>query len=160
LATDAVLIDEGLPMFDWVESALIMSALTALGAASKVGASGLRQPAVPVKLCRMKRELIALILILAIGLQGSLAAFAATSPSMPTECQTTASAHSDASQDSCCPNGQHAKSCCLDLCLFTVGGVVSPIALSWFDQPSEAPATKPAIFSSRGDSPLIRPPIL
>jgi hypothetical protein len=108
----------------------------------------------------MKRELIALILILAIGLQGSLAAFAATSPLMSTDCQSTVATHADAAQDSCCPKGQHAMSCCLDLCLSTVGTIVSPVALSWFDQPSEALATKPAIFSSRGDSPLIRPPIL
>jgi hypothetical protein len=104
----------------------------------------------------MKRELIALILILAIGVQGSLPAFAATS----TDCQTTVAAHSDAAQDSCCPKGQHVMSCCLDLCLSTVGTIVSPIALTWFDRPSEAVVTKPAIFYSRGDSPLIRPPIL
>jgi hypothetical protein len=108
----------------------------------------------------MKRELIALILILAIGLQSSLAAFAATSTLMSSDCHTTAAAHSDAAQDSCCPKGQHAMSCCLDLCLSTVGTIVSPQALTWFDRPSEAMATEPAIFSSRGDSPLIRPPIL
>jgi hypothetical protein len=108
----------------------------------------------------MKRELIALILILAIGLQGSLAAFAATSALMSTDCQSTAAAHSDAAQDSCCPKGQRAMSCCLDLCLSTLGATVSPIALTSLDRPSEPLASKPAIFSSRGDSPLIRPPIL
>jgi hypothetical protein len=108
----------------------------------------------------MKRELIALILMLAIGLQGSMAAFAATSPLMSSDCQTTATAHADAAQDSCCPKGQHAMSCCLDLCLSTVGTIASPMALTWFDRPSEAVATKPAIFSSRGDLPLIRPPVL
>jgi hypothetical protein len=123
-------------------------------------AGGLRRPTMPVKLGCMKRELIALILILAIGLQGTLAAFAATSPFMSTDCQTTTAAHSDGAQASCCPKGQHARSCCLDLCLSTVGTIVSPIALTWFDRPSEVLATKPAIFSSRGDSPLIRPPIL
>jgi hypothetical protein len=108
----------------------------------------------------MKRELIALILILAIGLQGYMAAFAATSPLMSADCQTTAATHADAAQDSCCPKGQHAMSCCLDLCLSTVGATVSPIGLSWFYRPSEPVTSKPAIFSSRGDSPLIRPPIL
>jgi hypothetical protein len=108
----------------------------------------------------MKRELIALILILASGLQGSLAAFAASSPLMSTECQTTAVAHSDASQDSCCPKGQGAMSCCLDLCLSTVGTTVSPVALAWFAPPAVLLAIKPSIFTSRGDSPLIRPPIL
>jgi hypothetical protein len=108
----------------------------------------------------MKRELIALTLILAIGLQGSLAAFAASSPLMSADCQTTAVAHSDASQDSCCPKGQRAMSCCLDLCLSTVGATVSPIALAWFAPPAVLLAIKPSIFTSRGDSPLIRPPIL
>jgi hypothetical protein len=108
----------------------------------------------------MKREIIALILMLAIGLQGSMAAFAATSPSMSTDCQTTAMGHSDASQDSCCPKGQHAMSCCLDLCLSSVGATVSPIALGLFSAPAELQVTTSSVFSSRGDSPLIRPPIL
>jgi hypothetical protein len=106
----------------------------------------------------MKREFTVLILMLVIGLQGSLAAFAATSPLMSTDCQSTAAVPSE--QDSCCPKGQHAMSCCLDLCLSTLGATVSPITLSWFDRPSNQLATKPAIFTSRGDSPLIRPPIL
>jgi hypothetical protein len=105
----------------------------------------------------MKRQLIALILMLAIGLEGSVAAFAAPSPAS-TDCQATA--HSRASQESCCPIGQRAMSCCLDLCLLTVGATVSQIALTWFIPPSELMVAKPAIFSSRGDSPLIRPPIL
>jgi hypothetical protein len=108
----------------------------------------------------MKRELTALILMIAIGLQGSLAAFAATSPLMSTDCGTTAVVYSDASQDACCPKGQYAMSCCLDLCLSTVGATVPPIALIRFAPPAELLATKPAIFTSRGDSPLIRPPIL
>jgi hypothetical protein len=79
---------------------------------------------------------------------------------MSTGCQTSAAAHSDATQDSCCPKGQHI-SCCLDLCLSTIGTIASPMAaLTGFDRQSEAVATKLAIFSSRGDSPLIRPPIL
>jgi hypothetical protein len=108
----------------------------------------------------MKRQLFALVLMLAIGLQGSVAAFAATSPLMSADCQTTAVAYFDASQDSCCPKGQRAMSCCLDLCLSTMGATVSPIALTWFASPAELLAIKPAIFSSCGDSPLIRPPIL
>jgi hypothetical protein len=109
----------------------------------------------------MKRELVILILMIAIGLQGSLAAFAATSPLMSTDCQTTATARSDASQDSCCPTGQHAMSCCLDLCLSSAGAAVSPaIPLRWFAPSAPVKAAGTSIFSSRGDSPLIRPPIL
>jgi hypothetical protein len=108
----------------------------------------------------MKREFVALILMLALSLQGSLVAFAATSPLMSADCQSTAATHADAAQDSCCPKNQHAMSCCLDLCLSTLGATVSPIAFTWFDRPSEPVAIKAAIFSFRGDSPLIRPPIL
>jgi hypothetical protein len=108
----------------------------------------------------MKRELIALILILVIGLQGSMAAFASTSPLKSTDCQTTAMAHADASQDTCCPKGQRAMSCCLDLCLSTLGATVSPTALALIATPAKLQAVNSSIFISRGDSPLIRPPIL
>jgi hypothetical protein len=108
----------------------------------------------------MKREFIALIFVLAIGLQGTMAAVAATSSLMSTDCQTATMAHSGASQDSCCPKGQRAMSCCLDLCLSTVGATVSPTALTWFSPPAKLQTAKSSIFSSRGDSPLIRPPIL
>jgi hypothetical protein len=120
----------------------------------------LRSIIVTAMLRLMKRELIALILMIAIGLQGSMAAFASTSPLMSADCQTTAMAHSDASQDSCCPKGQHAMSCCLDLCLSTVGATASPIVLTIFTAPADLQVATSSIFSSRGDSPLIRPPIL
>jgi hypothetical protein len=108
----------------------------------------------------MKRELVVLILMIAIGLQGSLAAFAATSPLMSTDCHTTTTALSDASQDSCCPKGQHAMRCCLDLCVSTIGAAVAPpIPLDWFAPSAPVMAARTSIFSSRGDSPLIRPPI-
>jgi hypothetical protein len=108
----------------------------------------------------MKRKLIALILMLAIGLQGTMAAFAATSALMSTDCRSTAMGHADASQDSCCPKGQRAMSCCLDVCLSSVGATASPIVLTSFSPAAKLPAAKASIFFSRGDSPLIRPPIL
>jgi hypothetical protein len=107
----------------------------------------------------MKRQLVAVILMLVIGLHGSLAAFAATSPLMSADCQTTTSS-SDVSQNSCCPKGQHALSCCLDLCLSTIGVTVSPLASTWFARSAPVLPANSSIFSSRGDSPLIRPPIL
>jgi hypothetical protein len=125
-----------------------------------VGTGGLRQLALPAKLRGVKRQFIALFLMLAIGLQGSAAAFAATSLLMSTDCQTTAVVHAGAAQNSCCPKGQRAMSCCLDVCLLTVGAAVSPLAFTWSTPPSELLAAEPAIFFSRGDSPLIRPPIL
>jgi hypothetical protein len=125
-----------------------------------VGADRLLRFVVAVKLWCMKRQLIAVILMLAIGLQGSMAAFAATSTVMSTDCQTTATSLPDASQDSCCPKGQRAMSCCLDLCLSNVAVTVSPPASEWYARSVAALPAQTSIFSSRGDSPLIRPPIL
>jgi hypothetical protein len=51
-------------------------------------------------------------------------------------------------------------SCCLDLCLSTVGVVVLPVALAWIAPSTLALPAPISTFSSRGDSPLIRPPIL
>jgi hypothetical protein len=122
-------------------------------------ADGLPRRPKAVKLLSMKRQLIALVVMLAIGLHGTMTAFAATSPLMPIDCQLAAIAHADAIQDSCCPKGQHAMSCCLDLCLSTAGVTESPAALTWFARSAPALPDHTSIFSSRGDSPLIRPPI-
>ena len=110
----------------------------------------------------MKRQLIALIVMLAIGLQGSLVAFAGTSLVMSADCQTSAGSHSNASEDCCCPRGQHTMSCCLDACMGTIAGVVTttPQVLNWLGSAALLPQFLSIRFSSRGDSPLIRPPIL
>ena len=109
----------------------------------------------------MKRQLIALIVMLAISLQGSMVAFAGTSLLM-TDCQTSAGSHPNASQDSCCHRGQHTMSCCLDACMGTIAGVVTttPQVLNWLGSAALLPQFLSIRFSSRGDSPLIRPPIL
>jgi hypothetical protein len=119
-----------------------------------------RRPGVNIP--AMKRQFIALIVMLAIGLQGSVVAFAGISPLMSTDCQTAAISHSDAAQDSCCPKGQHSMSCCLDACAGTVAGAaaVIPQALNFLGSPSLLPQFRSTHLSSRGDSPLIRPPIL
>jgi hypothetical protein len=104
----------------------------------------------------MKRQLIALIVILALGLQGSLVAFAASA--MVSDC-TTSAASPDTSK-SCCPSGLHTASCCLDVCLATVAVTVSPASLVWYGRKDRALPFHTAIFASHGDSPLIRPPIL
>jgi hypothetical protein len=110
----------------------------------------------------MKRQFIALIVVLAIGLQGSVVAFAGISPLMSTDCQTAAISHSDVAQDSCCPKGQHSMSCCLEACAGTVAGAatVIPQALHLLGSTSLLPQFRSTHLSSRGDSPLIRPPIL
>jgi len=116
----------------------------------------------PVKLFHMNRQLIAVIVMLVIGLQSSVVAFAAISPLMSTDCQTATSSRSDASQDSCCPKGQRTMSCCLDACAGSVAGVaaMTPQALDWHGHAMLLPQFRTAHFSSCGDSPLIRPPIL
>jgi len=110
----------------------------------------------------MKRQLIALIVMLAIGLQGSLVAFAGISPLMTTDCQTAGASHSGSSQGSCCPKGHHTMSCCLEACVGTVAGAVmaTPRVLKSVGSQPLLQQFLSTRFSSRGDSPLIRPPIL
>lgn len=112
------------------------------------------------KLCSMKRELLALLVTLALLLQGSAAAFAAASPVMSTDCRTIAAARADVSPEQCCPKGQHAMSCCLDLCASSVAMTMSPVPSGLPLVPTTVRAAKPPMFFSRSDSPLIRPPIL
>ena len=75
----------------------------------------------------MKRQLIALIAMLALGLQGSLVALAAAAPPMA-DCQTPAHSQ-DVVHKSCCPSGLHTASCCLDACLSAVAVTVTPAPL-------------------------------
>jgi hypothetical protein len=125
-----------------------------------VDADSLLPTSTGIKVCGMQRQLVVLILLLAIGLQGSVAAFAMTSPVMSPDCQTSAISHSGMSQDSCCPRGQHAMSCCLELCLSNVAANLSPTAFNWYSRAAPALSALASNFSSRGDSPQIRPPIL
>jgi hypothetical protein len=106
----------------------------------------------------MKRQLIAIIVMLAIALQGSAVALAGIS----THCQAAGVSHSATSQDSCCPKGQHTMSCCLTACVGSVAGAVTtaPEALKRLGSATLLPQLRSTRFSSRGDSPLIRPPIL
>jgi hypothetical protein len=109
----------------------------------------------------MKRQLIALIVILAIGLQGSLVAFAAAATLMQSDCQTTVQGQ-HAADKSCCPSGVHTTSCCSDACpaALAVVTTASPAFLVWYCRTAPTLQLGTAAFFSRGDSPLIRPPIL
>jgi hypothetical protein len=106
----------------------------------------------------MKRQIIALLVILAVGLQGSVSALA--SAAMQYNCTTSAVSHSDNPQESCCPSGQHSPSCCLDACVIAVGVTASPAFSIWHVLTAQPLQFRFMTFSSRGDSPLIRPPIL
>jgi hypothetical protein len=53
-------------------------------------------------------------------------------------------------------------SCCLEACMGIVAGIVTttPQVLNWLRSTTLIPQFLSTQFSSRGDSPLIRPPIL
>jgi len=110
----------------------------------------------------VKRQLIAWILLIVLGLEASLA-LAAISTSLQSDCHTSES-HADTSHKACCPSGAHTgartMSCCLD-----VGGVglaipMAPVSVAWYGRSAPLPMGSTASFLTRGDSPLIRPPIL
>jgi hypothetical protein len=107
----------------------------------------------------MKRQLVALIMMLAIGLQGSLTAFAAGPPAMQSDCQTSADSQ-DIAQKSCCPSGLHSVGCCLDACVAVIAIATSPVCLPWYGRAAPPAQLCISTFFSHGDSPLIRPPIL
>jgi hypothetical protein len=100
--------------------------------------------------------LLVLILMLAVCLQTAPVLFAA-SPQMPSECQTASAVHSDTS---CCPGGVHSVSCCLETCLMAANIALAPLPLVWNGHSALEPQLEVSLFSSRGDAPLIRPPIL
>jgi hypothetical protein len=110
----------------------------------------------------MKRRLTALILMLAMGMQGSLVAFAAAQPLMQPDCQTSTDSVA-APHNSCCPgSGARPASCCLDACLAVAAVALPafPASLVSYARPTPERHFGTANFFSRGDSPLIRPPIL
>lgn len=108
----------------------------------------------------MKRQLTALILMLAMGLQGSVIAFAAVQPLMQSDCESSMDSVV-ALHKACCPgSGVHPASCCLDACLAAVALPASSAFLVSYRHPTPGRHFGTANFFSRGDAPLIRPPIL
>jgi hypothetical protein len=107
----------------------------------------------------MKRQFIALFVVLAVALQGSVAAFAGNSSAMYSDCRSAVESPSDFAHKSCCPDSLYAMSCCLDACVASVALTVSPASLVWYGRTAQPRQFRAATFSSRGDSPLIRPPI-
>jgi hypothetical protein len=107
----------------------------------------------------MKRPLMALLLTLAIGVQGSLAAFAAVTPTMQPDGQMATKNHHAASH-TCCPDNGSRASCCPDACVAAVAVTPSAGLLAWQGRTAPAIHFQSTTFSSRGESPLVRPPIL
>ena len=104
----------------------------------------------------MRRQIIGLVLILAVCLQTAPVLFAAVRQ-MPSECQTVSEVHSE---KSCCPSGVHTTNCCLDACLMAGSVSAASLPLVWMGHSTFDPQFQGSAFSSRGDAPLIRPPIL
>jgi hypothetical protein len=100
--------------------------------------------------------LIVMGLMLAIGLQSSPAIFAAAL-SAPSECQ---SASEMSAQKSCCPSGIYVASCCLDACMMAASISLGAIPMIWNGHSTFDPQFVVSTFNTRGDAPLIRPPIL
>jgi hypothetical protein len=108
----------------------------------------------------MKRQFIAWIVLIVLGLQGSLV-LAAAPPSMQPDCQTSMESRADtAHKKPCCPSGAHTMSCCLDVGVMAMAISTTPLSVAWYGRSALIPVWRTARFSSRGDSPLIRPPIL
>jgi hypothetical protein len=108
----------------------------------------------------MKRQLTALILMLAMGMQGSLVAFAGVAPLMQSGCQSSMYSLA-APHQACCPgSGSHPAGCCLDACVAAVALPALPASPVSYSRPTPERYFGTVNFFSRGDSPLIRPPIL
>jgi hypothetical protein len=104
----------------------------------------------------MKRQAIAILVLLALVLQGSMAAFAFPSAGAGKACPMGISA---SSAKSCCAHHAHVTNCCLDECASIIAMPLATASLTWqaFSQPV-LPSEKAAL-ASRDDAPLIRPPI-
>ena len=106
----------------------------------------------------MKRQLIAILVLLALVLQGPMATFASPS-ARATGDKACPMGISGSSAKSCCAHHAHVTSCCLDECASIIAMSLATPPLTWqaFSQPV-LPSEKAAL-ASRDDAPLIRPPI-
>lgn len=104
----------------------------------------------------MRRQIIVLILMLAVCLQTAPVLFAAA-PQVPSERQTASQVRTD---NPCCPRGVHTASCCLGACLMAANIASGSLPSIWNGHSALDPQFQVSAFTSRGDVPLIRPPIL
>lgn len=94
------------------------------------------------------RGLLVLMLLLIGGLQGLQA-----SEYRPSEERTSRAQHA------CCPHAGAHASCCPDACASPAVIADSPGLSLWCAREGHLIAIEAGIFASRGESPLIRPPI-
>jgi hypothetical protein len=107
----------------------------------------------------MNRRLVALLIVLAINLQGpTLAYAAAAAATMPAACQDHTPGQSGDAGSSCCPQGLLPGLCCAGGLVFTgvpstpVTSLVLPVRLL-----PTASGSEP--FATERPAPLLRPPI-
>jgi hypothetical protein len=108
----------------------------------------------------MKRQLIALIALLSLVLQGATAALAmplsGTGPACPMQMSNPAGG--DLLQQ-CCTHHSHAVNCCIPGCAAALVIPASPLVVSARSPAHAAPPAPGTAFASRASAPLIRPPI-
>jgi hypothetical protein len=107
----------------------------------------------------VKRQLIVWVLLLVLGLEAPVA-FAAIAPSMQPDCHGATESPADTSHKPCCPGGAHTMSCCLNVGIVGLAIPMGPLSVAWYGRSAPLPMWRTASFFTRGDSPLIRPPIL
>jgi len=113
----------------------------------------------------MKRRLIGLWLVLAIVLQGPMVAYTSTAPNAGCAMMQSLGAvpavdHHHGTREPCCPDSAPTVTCCVSGLAVGAGPVnfSLPVRLAAYTVPLPRPLA--VAFASRGDAPLIRPPIL
>ncbi len=112
------------------------------------------------KLAAMNRRFVALLVMLAIGLQGPILAYAvvANAKTMPAACAGHTLGQSGNDDSSCCPQGIAPGLCC-------AGGMVLTAIPSTLPTPPTLPsrfvpcASGSVAFATERPIPLLRPPI-
>src|SRR5947209_17225945 len=103
----------------------------------------------------MNRSFMALLLMLTLSLQGSVAAFAAVHTVLQPGCGVAAEQVSVSHKSCCLTGGTQAAGCCLDACAGAVSMSLSPATPSIsYGRPSLVARVGSNLFSSRGALPL------
>jgi hypothetical protein len=107
----------------------------------------------------MNRRVVALLLVVAIGLQGPILAYAAVATAtMPAACQDALPGHGGNDSSSCCPQGLLPGVCCPGgLVLAGVGS--APVALLALPSHLLPIASGSVPIATERPAPLLRPPI-
>jgi hypothetical protein len=113
----------------------------------------------------MSRRSIVTLMVLCLGLQGPVAAYASTVAEangsrcalMSVVSMAHAAGHAHSAREGCCPGGAPAAFCCASLVAVAITGIGKPMQAQLRLLPS--PVFVGSSFLSRGNPPLLRPPI-